>query len=109
MTSSPSAASTWRASRRRATWCSARYPRPRPGKSRNSCSGNGRKAPDALVIHSLFDLLALLVAVAVYRLLPVPAGDVTAEPREGHPPFLAAPAGGAADGAPSVRAPNPLL
>ena len=41
--SSPSAASIWRISRRRATWSSARCPRPRPARSRNSCCASGRR------------------------------------------------------------------
>jgi prolipoprotein diacylglyceryltransferase len=52
-----------------------------------------------LAVHSLFDLLALLVAVAVFRLLPVPAGGVPAEPWKVHPLYIAAGAGGATLGA----------
>ena len=98
-TSSPSAASTWRISRRRAMSCSARCRRPRPARSRNSCCASGRRAPDPLAIHSLFDLLALLVAIAVYRLAPVATSGVPAEPWKVHPLYIAAGAGGATIGA----------
>ena len=52
-----------------------------------------------MAIHSLFDLLALLVALAVYKLLPVAVGGVSAEPWKVHPLYIAAGAGGATVGA----------
>jgi len=52
-----------------------------------------------LAIHSLFDLLALLVALAVYRLLPVTTAGLPAEPWKTHPLYIAAGAGGATIGA----------
>jgi prolipoprotein diacylglyceryltransferase len=52
-----------------------------------------------LAIHSLFDLLALLVALAVYKLVPVAANGVPAEPWKVHPLYIAAGAGGATAGA----------
>jgi phosphatidylglycerol:prolipoprotein diacylglycerol transferase len=52
-----------------------------------------------LAIHSLFDLLALLVGFAVYRLLPVAANSVPAEPWKSHPMYIAAGGGGATIGA----------
>ena len=41
--SSPSAANTWPASRRRGTSCSGRCRKPRPARSRNSCCASVRK------------------------------------------------------------------
>ncbi|HUI35639.1 MAG TPA: prolipoprotein diacylglyceryl transferase family protein [Stellaceae bacterium] len=52
-----------------------------------------------MAIHSLFDLLALLVAVAVYQLLPVAADGAPTEPWQVHPLYIAAGAGGATIGA----------
>jgi len=52
-----------------------------------------------LAIHSLFDLLALLMALAVYRLVPVAASGVPAEPWQVHRLYIAAGAGGATIGA----------
>jgi prolipoprotein diacylglyceryltransferase len=52
-----------------------------------------------LAIHSLFDVLALLVALAVYRLLPVTAEGAPPEPWKVHPLYIAAGAGGATLGA----------
>jgi prolipoprotein diacylglyceryltransferase len=52
-----------------------------------------------LAIHSLFDLLALLVALAVYRVLPVTAIGLPSEPWKNHPLYIAAAAGGATIGA----------
>jgi prolipoprotein diacylglyceryltransferase len=52
-----------------------------------------------LAIHSLFDLLALLVALAVYRLVTATASGVPAEPWKVHPLYIAAGAGGATIGA----------
>jgi prolipoprotein diacylglyceryltransferase len=52
-----------------------------------------------LAIHSLFDLLALLVALAVYKLLPVELDGLPAEPWKTHPLYIAAGAGGATIGA----------
>ena len=52
-----------------------------------------------MAIHSLFDLLALLVGFAIYRLLPVAASGVPAEPWQSHPRYIAAGAGGATLGA----------
>jgi phosphatidylglycerol---prolipoprotein diacylglyceryl transferase len=52
-----------------------------------------------LAIHSLFDVLALLVAIAVYRLLPVAASGVPPEPWKVHPLYIAAAGGGATVGA----------
>jgi prolipoprotein diacylglyceryltransferase len=52
-----------------------------------------------VAVHSLFDVLALLAALAVYRLLPVSAGSVPAEPWQVHRLYIAAGAGGATVGA----------
>ena len=52
-----------------------------------------------MAIHSLFDLLALLVALAVYKLLPVAANGLPPEPWKAHPLYIAAGAGGATAGA----------
>ncbi|HEV2187678.1 MAG TPA: prolipoprotein diacylglyceryl transferase family protein [Stellaceae bacterium] len=52
-----------------------------------------------MAIHSLFDVLALLVGLAVYRLLPVAASGVPAEPWKSHPLYIAAGAAGATVGA----------
>jgi phosphatidylglycerol---prolipoprotein diacylglyceryl transferase len=52
-----------------------------------------------LLIHSLFDLLALIVALAVYRLCPVAASGIPTEPWRVHSLYIAAGAGGATFGA----------
>jgi len=53
-----------------------------------------------LAIHSLFDVLALLAALAVYRLVPAAAADgVPGEPWRVHPLYIAAGSLGATIGA----------
>src|SRR5712691_210922 len=53
----------------------------------------------ALLVHSLFDVLALLTAVAVYRLGPAAAPGVPAELWQVHPLYIAAASLGATSGA----------
>jgi prolipoprotein diacylglyceryltransferase len=53
----------------------------------------------ALLVHSLFDVLALLTAVAVYRLVPAAAPGVPSEPWRVHPLYIAAASLGATSGA----------
>src|SRR5260370_19511644 len=52
-----------------------------------------------LVVHRLFDVLALLTAVAVYRLVPAAAPGVPSEPWRVHPLYIAAASLGATSGA----------
>jgi len=52
-----------------------------------------------LVVHSLFDLLALFAALAVYRLVPVAAPGVPAQPWQVHPLYIAIASLGATAGA----------
>jgi prolipoprotein diacylglyceryltransferase len=52
-----------------------------------------------LLIHSLFDLLALIVALVAYRLCPVTASGFPAEPWRVHSRYIAAGAAGATLGA----------
>ena len=53
-----------------------------------------------MAIHSLFDVLALLAALAVYRLVPAAAADgVPGEPWRVHPLYIAAGSLGATIGA----------
>jgi prolipoprotein diacylglyceryltransferase len=52
-----------------------------------------------VLIHSLFDVLALLTAIAVYKLVPVTASDAPAEPWRLHPLYIAAGSLGATLGA----------
>ena len=60
----------------------------------------------ALLVHSLFDVLALLTAVAVYRLVPASAPGVPAEPWQVHPLYIAAASLGATSGAYVVGSAN---
>ncbi len=60
----------------------------------------------ALLVHSLFDVLALLTAVAVYRLVPAAAPGVPAEPWQVHPLYIAAASLGATSGAYVVGSAN---
>src|SRR6266851_8487180 len=53
----------------------------------------------ALLVHSLFDVPALLTAVAVYRLVPAAAPGVPSEPWRVHPLYIAAASLGATSGA----------
>jgi prolipoprotein diacylglyceryltransferase len=52
-----------------------------------------------VLIHSLFDLLAVIVALVVYRICPVSAGGLPAEPWRVHRGYIAAGAAGATLGA----------
>jgi prolipoprotein diacylglyceryltransferase len=52
-----------------------------------------------LLVHSVFDALALLAALAVYRLVPVAAGGLPPEPWRVHPLYIAAASLGATLGA----------
>jgi prolipoprotein diacylglyceryltransferase len=52
-----------------------------------------------MIVHSLFDLLALLAGLAVYRLLPIAAAGTPAEPWRIHPFYIAAASMGATFGA----------
>lgn len=52
-----------------------------------------------MLIHSLFDLLALIVALVVYRLCPVAASGLPAEPWHVHSRYVVAGAAGATVGA----------
>jgi hypothetical protein len=52
-----------------------------------------------LLIHSLFDLLALIVALVAYRLCPVAASGLPAEPWRVHSRYIVAGAAGATIGA----------
>ncbi len=52
-----------------------------------------------MLIHSLFDLLALIAALAAYRLCPVAASGFPSEPWRTHSLYIAAGAGGATIGA----------
>jgi prolipoprotein diacylglyceryltransferase len=52
-----------------------------------------------LIVHSLFDVLALLAALAVYRLVPVTAPGVPAQPWQVHPLYIAVASLGATAGA----------
>jgi len=53
----------------------------------------------ALLVHSLFDLLALLAALAAYRLVPTAAPGMAPEPWRLHPLYIPAAALGAVAGA----------
>ena len=52
-----------------------------------------------MIIHSLFDVLALLVALAVFRWIPVAAPTAPAQPWQSHPLYLPAVSLGATLGA----------
>ena len=52
-----------------------------------------------MLVHSLFDLLALLAALAVYRLVPAASPGVPPEPWRLHPLYIPAAAFGAILGA----------
>ena len=52
-----------------------------------------------MIVHSLFDVLALVVALAVFRLVPVAAPGVPAQPWQIHPLYIAAASLGATIGA----------
>jgi prolipoprotein diacylglyceryltransferase len=52
-----------------------------------------------LLVHSLFDVLALIAALAVFRLVPVAAPGVPDEPWRIHPLYIAAASLGATAGA----------
>src|SRR5579864_4981902 len=52
-----------------------------------------------LLVHSLFDVLALIAALAVFRLVPVAAPGVPNEPWQIHPLYIAAASLGATAGA----------
>ena len=52
-----------------------------------------------LLVHSLFDVLALLTALVVYRLVPAAAPGVPSEPWQVHPLYIVAASLGATAGA----------
>jgi len=52
-----------------------------------------------LLVHSLFDVLALVTALAVFRLVPAAAPGVPAEPWQIHPLYIALASLGATSGA----------
>jgi prolipoprotein diacylglyceryltransferase len=54
---------------------------------------------EILAIHSLFDVLALLAALAVYRLVPLPTSGMPTEPWRVHPLYIAVGAFGSTIGA----------
>jgi phosphatidylglycerol---prolipoprotein diacylglyceryl transferase len=52
-----------------------------------------------LIVHSLFDALALVAALAVFRWMPIAASAVPAQPWQSHPLYLTAASLGATAGA----------
>ncbi len=59
-----------------------------------------------MLVHSLFDVLALLIALAVYRFVPVAAPGVPTAPWQVHPLYIAAASLGATSGAYLVGSAN---